>query len=252
MPDLTDRVALVTGSSRGIGAAIATLFAAHGAHVAVHGRDPHATETVTSRIRQAGGHAIAVTGDVTRADQLDAMRDTIEQQLGPLDILVTNAGGSAARPGPIAELSEADWRQAIDTNLTATFLTIKAFLPAMSERGHGTIVTMSSAAARRPTAQSPLAYAVAKAGVELLTRELALHAGPAGVRINGIAPELILTERNQQQLPDAVQEPLRLAHPIQRLGLPEDVAEAALYLVSDCASWVSGVILDIAGGSVLA
>jgi len=251
MPDLTDRVALVTGSSRGIGAAIATLFASHGAHVAVHGRDPHGIEAVTSRIRQAGGHAIAVSGDVTRADQIDAMREAIEQQLGPLDILVANAGGSATRPGPIAELSEADWRQVIDANLTATFLTIKAFLPAMSERGRGTIVTMSSAAARRPTAQSPLAYAVAKAGIELLTRELALQAGPAGVRINAIAPELILTERNQQ-LPDAVTEQLRLAHPIQRLGLPEDVAEAALYLVSDRASWISGIVLDVAGGSVLA
>jgi 3-oxoacyl-[acyl-carrier protein] reductase len=122
----------------------------------------------------------------------------------------------------------------------------------MKQRGQGTIINVSSAAARRPTAQSPAAYAAAKAGIELLTKSLALQAGPAGVRVNCIAPETILTQRNQEQIPDNVQEHLRVTHPIQRLGTPDDVAHAALYLASDRASWVSGITLDVAGGSVLA
>ena len=252
MGDLQGRVALVTGSSRGIGAAIAKLLASHGAQVAVHGRDPDAIAAVTAQIEGAGGRALAVRCDLTRHDQVDAMREMIEQALGPVDTVVANAGGSTVRPGPLEQLTEAQWRESVDTNLTATFLTVKAFLPRMKQRHHGTIITMSSAAARRPTAQSPVAYAAAKAGVELLTKELAVQAGPHGVRVNCIAPETILTERNQQQIPEEVQEQLRLAHPIQRLGLPEDVADAALFLASDRSAWISGVTLDVAGGSVLA
>jgi 3-oxoacyl-[acyl-carrier protein] reductase len=252
MGELEGRVALVTGSSRGIGAAIAALFASHGARVAVHGREEAAVRSVASQIEEDGGRALAVTGDVTRFEQIEAVRAVIEERLGPVDILVANAGGNAVRPGPMEDIDESGWRQVIDANLTATFLTVKAFLPGMKARGRGAIITMSSAAARRPTAQSPIAYAAAKAGVDVLTKELALQAGPAGVRVNCIAPETILTERNQQQIPRDVQEQLRLAHPIQRLGRPDDVAEAALFLASDRAGWLSGITLDVAGGSVLA
>jgi 3-oxoacyl-[acyl-carrier protein] reductase len=249
MGDLDGRVALVTGSSRGIGAAIAALFASHGARVVVHGRDE---ATVRSAAEKIGGEALGVTGDVTQSDQVDRMREVIEQRLGPVDILVANAGGNPVRPGPMEDIAEDGWRATIEANLTATFLTIKAFLPGMKARGRGSIITMSSAAARRPTAQSPIAYAAAKAGIEVLSRELALQAGPAGVRVNCIAPETILTERNQRQIPPDVQEQLRLAHPIQRLGRPDDVAEAALFLASDRSGWLTGITVDVAGGSVLA
>ena len=111
---------------------------------------------------------------------------------------------------------------------------------------------MSSAAARRPTAASPVPYAAAKAGIEILTQATALQAGPSGVRVNCLAPETILTERNLRQIPPEVQEQLVGMHPIRRLGTPEDVARAARYLVSDDADWITGVILDVAGGSVLA
>jgi 3-oxoacyl-[acyl-carrier protein] reductase len=248
---LLGRIALVTGSSRGIGAAIAELFARQGAIVVVHGRDFDAVAAVTSRIETAGGRALAAVCDLTRFDQVEAMRDLIEQRHGPVEILVANAGGSTVRPGPLEGLSEAEWRESVDANLTATFLTIKAFLPAMKRSGRGTIITMSSAAARRPTAQSPIAYTAAKAGIQLLTKSLALQAGPAGVRVNCIAPETILTDRNRRQIPEEAQEALRLAHPIQRLGRPDDVAEAALFLASDHSGWISGATLDVAGGSVL-
>ena len=248
---LKDRVALVTGSSRGIGAAIASLFAAEGARVVVHGRDAEAVRTVATSIEEVGGIAYGTTCELTRYEQLEAMRQDIESRLGPVEIVVANAGGSTVRPAPLEEISDADWRQSVDANLTATFLTIKAFLPGMKKRGRGTIITMSSAAARRPTERSPLAYAAAKAGIDVLTKELAAQVGASGVRVNCIAPETILTERNQQQIPDDVKEQLRLAHPVPRLGVPDDVAQAALFLASDRSSWISGVTLDVAGGSVL-
>jgi 3-oxoacyl-[acyl-carrier protein] reductase len=251
MSELVGRVALVTGSSRGIGAAIAKLFAERGAAVIVHGRDADAAQTVVAGIETSGGRALAELADLTRYEEIETMRNSIEQRLGPIDILVANAGGSTVRPGPLEDIAEADWRASVDGNLTATFLTIKAFLPGMRQRHHGDIITMSSAAARRPTPQSPLAYAAAKGGIEVLTKELAAQAGPDGVRVNCLAPETILTERNQQQIPQAIQEQLRRTHPVQRLGTPDDVARAALFLASEHSSWISGATLDIAGGSVL-
>jgi 3-oxoacyl-[acyl-carrier protein] reductase len=252
MSDLSGRTALVTGSSRGIGATIARVFAASGASVAVHGRDSDAVAAVTAEINESGGRAVSVLADLTRYEEVEAVRDAVEASLGPVDLLVANAGGSTVRPGAVEDISELDWKTSVDVNLTATFLTIKAFLPGMKQRGKGAIITMSSAAARRPTAQSPAAYTAAKAAIEVFTRQVAVQAGPYGVRANCIAPETILTDRNRQQIPPEVQEQLRLSHPVQRLGTPEDVAQAALFLASDQSTWVSGVTLDIAGGSVLA
>lgn len=251
MNDLQGRIALVTGSSRGIGAAIVRLFAEQGAAVIVHGRDRDAVRAVTAQVEHDGGKAMAAIADLTQYEQVEAMRDTIEQRLGPVDLLVANAGGSTVPPALLEDINEADWRESVDANLTTTFFTIKAFLPGMKRRRHGNIITMSSAAARRPTAQSPMAYATAKAGIELLSKELAVQAGPFGVRVNSLAPETILTDRNQRQIPQAIQEQLRDSHPIQRLGTPGDVAHAALFLASDNSGWISGITLDVAGGSVL-
>ena len=248
---LRGRVALVTGSTRGIGAAMATSFAGAGARVVVHGRDASAAATVRDGIEAAGGHAVTVLADLTDERQVDAMRERIEDAVGTVDILVANAGGSPVPPGPIEEITVDEWRASVDVNLTATFLSVRSFLPGMKERGYGSIITMSSAAARRPHPGSPVAYAAAKAAIELFTKDLAAQAGPFGVRANCIAPETILTERNLEQIPGDMQESLRAMHPIRRLGTPEDVAQAALYLASDEASWVSGVVLDVAGGAVL-
>jgi 3-oxoacyl-[acyl-carrier protein] reductase len=251
MSSLEGRVALVTGSSRGIGAAVATLFADEGAKVVVHGRDTAAMSAVTARIQQAGGRAMQVTGDVTKLTDIEAMRGQIELELGPVDLLVANAGGNPARPGPVEQITEQDWRAAVDGNLTATFLTIKCFLPGMKERKAGSIITISSAAARRPHPGSPVPYAAAKAGIQILTQDLAAQVGPDGIRVNCIAPETILTERNERQIPEAQQQVLAGLHPLRRLGTPEDVAHAAVYLASADAAWITGIILDVAGGAVM-
>ncbi len=251
MDRLTGRVAWVTGSSRGIGAAIAHALAEEGAAVAVHGRDEAAVEEVARGVAARGVPTVAVLGDLTSPDDVARMVGEIEAALGPVDTLVANAGGSTVRPGPLENMTVDQWRAAIDGNLTATYTAIAAVLPGMKSRGAGWIVTMSSAAARRPTPQSPVAYAAAKAGIETLSRWLAAEAGPSGVRVNCIAPETIMTERNQTMIPAGVQTQLIETHPVRRLGTPEDVAAATVFLVSEQASWISGVTLDVAGGAVL-
>jgi len=248
---LKGKVALVTGSSRGIGAAIATRFAREGAKVVVHGRDTTAIRSVMEQIEKNGGAAISVVADVTKYADIERIRGEIEKQFGPLDILVANAGASLTPPGPLEEIPEEGWRASIDGNLTATFLTIKSFLPGMKRRRSGNIITISSAAARRPYPQSPIPYAAAKAGIQVLTRVLAAQAGPDGIRVNCIAPETILTERNDARIPDQQKKALLDMHPLKRLGTPEDVASAALYLASDESGWITGVVLDVAGGSVM-
>ena len=251
MTILNDKVALVTGSSRGIGAAIARLFAQQGAKVVVHGRDTAALSSVRSEIEHAGGNVMSVAADITKFAEIEAMRRQIEQEFGPINILVANAGGSFTQPGPLELTSEEGWRASVEGNLTATFLTIKSILPGMKERKAGNIITISSAAARRANPGSPIPYAAAKAGIQILTQDLAAQAGPYGIRVNCISPETILTERNAQRIPDAQKQAMLDFHPIKRLGTPEDVAHAALFLASDEAAWITGIIVDVAGGSVL-
>src|SRR5215212_8566139 len=162
-PDLSGKVALVTGGSGGIGAATCRALAANGVKVAVHGRDEAKIGGIVDQIHADGCQAIGVVADVTDFAAIERMRLATERAFGAVDILVAFAGGGQGRPAPIAQTSVNDWYATINANLTATFLTLRSFLPGMIERRRGSIITMASLAARIPTPGSA-AYAAAKAG----------------------------------------------------------------------------------------
>jgi 3-oxoacyl-[acyl-carrier protein] reductase len=250
-PDLAGKVAVVTGGSGGIGAATCRLLAANGARVAVNGRDQARIQAVVDAIHADGGEAIGVTGDCTDLAAVERMRHQVEQDLGPAEVLAALVGGGHARPGPIADVAEEDWRSTVDGSLTATFLTLKSFLPGMTQRGRGAIVTMASSAARLPGLGAPAPYVAAKAGVIMLTRQVASDVGRHGVRVNCLAPHTILTEQIQRLAPEEWQEKMAAAIPLGRLGTPEDVALAAVFLASDSSAWITGITLDVAGGYVM-
>jgi 3-oxoacyl-[acyl-carrier protein] reductase len=192
-----------------------------------------------------------VAGDCTQLTAVESMRQQVEQDLGPVDVLAAFVGGGRARPGPVTDVAEQDWHSTVDGSLTATFLTLKSLLPAMITRGRGAIVTMASSAARLPGLGAPAAYVAAKAGVVMLTRQVASEVGRHGIRVNCLAPHTILTEQIQRVAPQEWREKMAAAVPLGRLGTPEDVAQAAVFLASDSAAWLTGVTLDLAGGSVM-
>jgi 3-oxoacyl-[acyl-carrier protein] reductase len=246
---LTGRVALVTGGSRGIGAATASRLASLGAVVAVGGRDRDAIDRVVAGIRDRGGDAVPAPADVTDADDLARTQARLAAELGPVELLAAFAGGNG-RPRPTEQVEPEEWRAVVESDLTSTFLTIRAVLPGMLEQGRGAILTMASAAGRQPS-QAAAAYAAAKAGVVMLTKHLAAELGPRGVRVNCLAPSAVRNEKMSRAMSEEQLAALGATFPLGRIGRPEDVASAAAFLLSDQASWVTGVTLDITGGRVV-
>ncbi|MGO8887614.1 MAG: SDR family NAD(P)-dependent oxidoreductase [Streptosporangiaceae bacterium] len=248
-PDLRGQVAVVTGGSRGIGAATACALAANGAAVAVVGRDEAAIGTVVAGITSRGGTALGAAADCTREDDLRALAAAAARELGPVAILAAFAGGNGMPVVTSAETG-AHWREVIDGDLTSAFLTVSAFLPAMIARQAGVIITMSSAAARQ-AARSSAAYAAAKAGVVAFSRHLAGEHARDGIRVNCLAPSAVENDRMRRWMSAADRQALGEAFPLGRLGQPADVAAAALFLASSASSWITGATLDIAGGKIM-
>lgn len=248
-PDLADKVAVVTGASRGIGAGAVQALARNGARVALVGRDEEALGAVAQRITAGGGHALALRADCTREQELQRLASDVAEQLGPVHVLAAFAGGNGM-PVPTEQESAAHWRDVVETNLTATFLTVSAFLPGLIERGGGSIITMSSAAARQP-ARSSAAYAAAKAGVIGLTRHLAGELAPHGIRVNCLAPSAIENDRMRSWTTPEQRQELADSFPLRRIGQARDTSAATLFLASDASSWITGVTLDISGGKII-
>jgi 3-oxoacyl-[acyl-carrier protein] reductase len=247
-PDLADKTAVITGGSRGIGAATAYALASNGVKVVVVGRDRAALESVVVTIEHAGQHARGFTADCTSASELQQLRDQVHDQLGPADLLVAFAGGDGAPVDSTSETAE-HWQHVVDLNLTATFLTISTFLPDLKARS-GAIVTMASSAARQAS-QSSAAYAAAKGGVVALSRHLANELARDRVRVNCIAPATVENDRMRTYMSDDQRRQMGASFPLGRIGQPEDVASAVLFLASQASSWVTGITVDIAGGKVM-
>jgi 3-oxoacyl-[acyl-carrier protein] reductase len=250
-PDLAGKVVLITGGSKGIGAATVRALAANEARIAVNARDQGPIEAVVEEVVEGGGEAIGVPADASRWSEIEAMRERVERELGPIDVFIPFAGGFGAYT-PVHEIEEAEWQRILDSNLTATFLGIKSVLPAMIERRRGAIVTMASNAARHLDTTLTASYAAAKAGIVQLTRHVAREVGRQGVRVNCVAPGTTHTERVDRILPRETYEDLVAKTPLGRLGQPEEAAAATLFLASDLASgYLTGVTLDVSGGRVM-
>ena len=249
MAGLAGRVAMVTGGSRGIGAATGIRLARHGALVGVGGRDVAAIEQIVDRIRADGGRAVATPPDKTHAGALEHAFTVLAEQFGPVDLLAAFAGGNG-QPQPTDQVTPARWRAVLEGDLTSTFLTIRAALPTTIEQGRGSIVTMASSAARQPS-QAAAPYAAAKAGVVMLSRHLAAEMGSRGIRVNCLARVTVLNEQMAHVMTDEQMARLASTFPLGHIGKPDDVAAAATFLLSDQASWITGVTLEAAGGRTI-
>jgi 3-oxoacyl-[acyl-carrier protein] reductase len=243
--DLTGRVALVTGGSRGIGAAISLELAAAGATVAVnYARNADAAAAVCGEIVDAGGTAHAIAGDVATPDGARALVEQVEADVGPIDALVCNAG--ITRDNLIMKLGVDDWRAVIDTNLGGAFCCCQAVSRPMLKRRRGAIVTLSSIVGVHGN-PGQTNYAASKAGLIGLTKSLAKELGARGIRVNAIAPGYIATELTDA-LPEPAREAILAGTPLGRLGEPADVARAVRFLVSDDAAFITGDVLAVDGG----
>ncbi len=249
--DMTGKVAVVTGAGRGIGEGIARSFSEAGGAVVVAARRTEEIDRVAASIRSDGGQAIAVTTDVTDDDAVEALAQAAVDEFGSLTTWVNNAGGSPMRM-PLAELPREEWDRTIALNLTSVYVgSLVAARHITASAGTGSIINISSGAGTGPVPGSAH-YGAAKAGTNSLTWTLSAELAPA-VRVNGVAPGAIPTEvmlkavgKNEDQL-DELLEAWNI--PLGRLGTPQDIGAACLYLASDAASWVSGEILRVGGGA---
>jgi 3-oxoacyl-[acyl-carrier protein] reductase len=251
--NLKERVALVTGASRGIGAATAEVLARRGAQVAVSARTVSDLEQVATRIRAAGGQALVVPCDVLDHAQVDGATDTVVRHWGRLDILVNNAGlGTPTMP--VETIPPSDWDQTVALNLKTAFLCIRAAAPVMKRQGYGRIVNVSSFAGRNFSRISGPHYSAAKAGIIGLTKHMAVELGPFGIGVNSVAPSVVLTARVKakwEARPEDERQRVLAGIPLRRLAQPEEVATVIAFLASDDAAYVNGVCIDVNGGSYM-
>lgn len=246
---LRGKVALVTGGNRGIGKAIATGFAEAGAAVAVVGRDEDKSAETVEELRAIGATAIAIKADVVERSELEAMLNTATDALGPIDVLVNNAG--IGFHADALTLTDADWRRAFDANLDAIWMASQIVGRQMTARRTGSIINIGSISGfiiNRPQWHSP--YGITKAAVHHLTKSLAAEWASKGVRVNAIAPGYVKTEIASTEYED-YRHYWRDEVPMQRYATPEEIAPTALLLASDAGSFITGSVFVIDGGYTL-
>jgi NAD(P)-dependent dehydrogenase (short-subunit alcohol dehydrogenase family) len=248
MGAMDGKVAIVTGASAGIGAATAHAFAAEGASVVVSDIDVARGEAVASTIEGAGGKAVFVRADVSGAADVGALVDAAVEQFGRLDYAFNNAG-IEGDPAPTADCPRETWDRILSVNLTGVFLCMQAEIPRILESGGGAIVNCASIAGLVGFPAAP-AYVASKHGVVGLTRSAALELAPQGLRVNAVCPGVIDTEmvaRSAASQPDVIDQVVA-AHPVGRLGQPEEVAATVVWLCSEAAAFITGQAIAVDGG----
>lgn len=243
---LKGKVAVITGSSRGIGAATAKLLASHGARVAVnYASNKDAGESVVAEINAAGGTAILAQADVTQREQVDALMAVTRDAFGPIDILVNNANMRFPIM-PFTQFSWDDFEAKLVNEMKASFYCCQAAIPDMIERRFGSIVNVSSGLSRVP-GPGFIAHTSAKSALDAFSKALALELGTHGIRVNVVAPGLTLTDATANQ-PKEMHEMIAQHTPMKRIGLPEDVAGAVLYFCTEWSGFVTGTYMPVSGG----
>jgi 3-oxoacyl-[acyl-carrier protein] reductase len=244
--NLKDKVAIVTGSSRGIGRGIADRLAAEGARVVVNGRDPATIEPVARALTDSGARAIAVAADVGLADDVNRLFDATLEAFGTVDVLVNNAAWASPN-AHFLEMDEAHWDTVIQTNLKSVFLCCSRAAHIMVDQGRaGSIVNISSFAAARAHRQMA-AYDATKGGMEAFTRTISLDLAPFGIRVNVVGPGAIHTEEYEPEGEEGRRKRGETV-PLGRVGYPADIAGAVAFLASDDASYITGQVLYVDGG----
>lgn len=250
MFDLTGKIALVTGASRGIGRGIAVCLAKQGASVAVnYHSSANEAQDVVKEIESLGQKAIVVKADVAKSDQVKAMVEKVVQEFGRIDILVNNAGVLNFKT--LDQITEEDWDWVIDTNLKGQFLCAKAVAPLMEKNGGGRIINISTIASGGVGVGYPALshYCASKGGTIALTESLAIELGPRGINVTAIAPGAIETDMNKSLTGnEQVKQGILARLPIKRMGKPEDIGAAAVFLASDEASYMAGSVIYVDGG----
>jgi 3-oxoacyl-[acyl-carrier protein] reductase len=247
--DLSGKVALVTGASQGLGRRFAETLAAHGASVGLAARQTDKLEDLRRALEAAGGRAASTALDVTDTAAIDPALARIEDALGPIDVLINNAGIAVARG--VLEQTEADWDRVLDTNLKGAFFTAQAAARRMAARGGGNIVNIASLIAFKVVGHiAP--YAASKGGLAQITRAMALELARSNVRVNALAPGYIATEINRDFVASEAGLRMRRQIPQRRFGTPEDLDGALLLLASDASRYMTGSIIVIDGGLLLA
>ena len=243
---LENNVAIITGAGRGIGKSIALNFAKVGAHIVVAEIDTSTAEAAAAEIRNLGRESLAVVTDVTDSKQVAKLVDATLAKFGRIDILVNNAGGGHVRT-PVLSMNEEDWDKVIRINLKSVFLCSKIVGKAMVKQGGGRIINLSSAGGLRAVPGSS-AYAAAKAAIINFTQTLSIELARYHVRVNAIAPGAIDTALGRVSRGSPQERLERSGIPLGRIGQPDDIAAAAIYLASPASDFVTGVVIEVKGG----